>query len=606
MRFLLSLIFVFLLSGTSSKLLAQDPPEENLLRLLSAGSAEVVQNEFQNIRKVKVGVQFLHNNTYILCDSALWNVTENVVDAIGNVRIIQQGTTLLSEKIHYIADQSLAQVRGNLVELIDKEENRLRTNILDYYTKDSIGYFYNGGSVMNKDGNAIESIKGSYNAKIKIFKFITNVEIYSDSLMMKADSLEYDYDNDIIKFISSTLGWKNDSFLKTKKGYYNRKREEYFFHDSTYLFTKDQEIWADSILYKRDSSFTKMTGNVQITDTSQSTLLYTDKLEYWDKPYPKAIITKNPSLGYYTYEENQADTLFVSADTLTLDSYPYKDVDSTVRVEALSRRYQSLLDAFESLLKTLSRKGAKAIENPDTLKLADNTFTDTTVVRFIKAYHNVKLHRSNLQGRCDSLIATSIDSIGRMYGSPILWSDNNQFRGDSIQLVVQLKQLTKVELLSSAFTISQEDSIHFNQVKSTDIVGYFTNNKLHRFDALGGVNLLFFLQEDSVVTNMNQKVCRAFRAEIADNKLQRVKYIQEIKSDAFPIADLALNKQKLKGFNWVEDTRPKNRFDVSQRVNRNSQKDLYLMLSRPQYFQTERFFKKRFTNGSKEVPASSF
>ncbi len=33
--------------------------------------------------------KFLHNNTYLLCDTALWNVTTNIIDAVGHVRIIQ-------------------------------------------------------------------------------------------------------------------------------------------------------------------------------------------------------------------------------------------------------------------------------------------------------------------------------------------------------------------------------------------------------------------------------------------------------------------------------------------------------------------------------------
>ncbi len=116
----------------------QQIPEDRLLRLISANSAEVIQKDGKDLRKVSGPAQFLHNNTYIICDTAVWDVLSNTLDAKGNVQIIQNQTSLKSDFIHYIANESLAQVRGNLVELLDKEKNLLRTNFLDFYTKDSI------------------------------------------------------------------------------------------------------------------------------------------------------------------------------------------------------------------------------------------------------------------------------------------------------------------------------------------------------------------------------------------------------------------------------------------------------------------------------------
>ena len=113
----------------------QQNPEERLVRLIDAKSAETRFIEGKDYRVIKGPAQFLHNNALILCDSAIWDVTLNVVNAIGNVKILHNQMTISSDQITYFADRSVAEVRGRLVELIDKESNKVRTHFLDYFKR---------------------------------------------------------------------------------------------------------------------------------------------------------------------------------------------------------------------------------------------------------------------------------------------------------------------------------------------------------------------------------------------------------------------------------------------------------------------------------------
>ena len=74
----------------------QQEQTDSLVRLISAASARIIEINGQNIRKVSGHAQFLHNNTYLNCDTALWNVDTRIIDAIGNVSIVQDGTVLTS------------------------------------------------------------------------------------------------------------------------------------------------------------------------------------------------------------------------------------------------------------------------------------------------------------------------------------------------------------------------------------------------------------------------------------------------------------------------------------------------------------------------------
>ncbi len=99
------------------------------------------------------------------------------------------------------------------MELIDKEGGRLRTHYIDYYTKDSIGMFYNGGCLMNKDSSTIESMNGYYYSKDNRFLFQMKVEMQSDSVLMSTDSLAYLSKENRYVFLTKTYAWQGDGFL---------------------------------------------------------------------------------------------------------------------------------------------------------------------------------------------------------------------------------------------------------------------------------------------------------------------------------------------------------------------------------------------------------
>ena len=74
-----------LLGAAAVPVLAQDK-KDSLVTLVSAKSAQLIERNGESFRKVTGPARFLHNNTYLLCDSALWNVTTNIIDASATSR----------------------------------------------------------------------------------------------------------------------------------------------------------------------------------------------------------------------------------------------------------------------------------------------------------------------------------------------------------------------------------------------------------------------------------------------------------------------------------------------------------------------------------------
>ncbi|MGM9748604.1 MAG: OstA-like protein, partial [Candidatus Cryptobacteroides sp.] len=186
-RFISIMLLVSVFTGICRPAFAQQQKEksDSLVWLLEALSAQMYEIGDTTYRKVVGPARFLHNDTYLICDTALWNVDRGVIDAVGNVSIVQDGTVLTSDKMVYLVDYSLAKFRGSVVQLEDKDHNMLRTGNLDYYTKDSVGIFRQGASMRDKDGQIIESINGTYDSKISTFVFRDDVNMFTDSIFVK-------------------------------------------------------------------------------------------------------------------------------------------------------------------------------------------------------------------------------------------------------------------------------------------------------------------------------------------------------------------------------------------------------------------------------------
>ena len=59
----------------------ENESKDSLVVLLSSKSAQMVDIEGASYRKVVGPARFLHNGTYLLCDTALWNVQTKVIEA---------------------------------------------------------------------------------------------------------------------------------------------------------------------------------------------------------------------------------------------------------------------------------------------------------------------------------------------------------------------------------------------------------------------------------------------------------------------------------------------------------------------------------------------
>ena len=464
--------------------------KDSLVTLVSAKSAQLIERNGESFRKVTGPARFLHNNTYLLCDSALWNVTTNVIDAVGHVQIIQDRTRLSSGSLQYVVDDDLAKFRGGLVQLEDKDKNTLRTRYLDYNTKDSVAIFQNGASMRDKDGQIIESLYGSYDSKASLFVFNDQVNMYMDTTFVKTSRLEYRSDLNTAYFGYGTDMWQDDNMLSANDGWYDRENELFFFRRNVHLLTKDQESWSDTLYYHRKVNNVEMLGQVEVMDTTRNVFALAGRLEYLDS-LSRIKMTVTPAVMSIDEDEktSKRDTVWFGADTILYRGIKRHLVDSLWKVEADKRLKDLTGDPVTEYRRKAAEAAAKAAaeaekNNPnaqagrdrgpegapvgkksagpkpptdtaanpgeapkppvDTTAGNPNPLLDslnkppmppidtipappdTSRLSFIWATSRVKLYRSDMQRSCDSLVYYDLESLVRLYRDPLVFSDGNR------------------------------------------------------------------------------------------------------------------------------------------------------------------------------------
>ena len=344
--------------AASSAVMGQDK-----VHLLKAESAQLLEINGDSYRKVTGPAKFLHNDTYLLCDTAYWNINTNIIDAIGNVKIIQDRTTLSSNTLQYEVDLDLARFRGDLVQLVDEDNNTLRTRYLDYNTKDSVAVFQDGGAMRDKDGQVIESLYGTYDSKAKLFVFNDQVNMYMDTTFIKTSRLEYRSDLSKAWFGFGTDMWQDDQMLSADDGWYDRKNELYMFRKKVHTLSPTKETWSDSAYYYRSLNNVELLGKVEVMDTVQNMFCLAGYLE-WIDSLQQATLYRDPAIMSIIEEEGQLpDSLYLGADTLVYRAIKRCDIPEPWVKDAEKRMSDISGDPIMEYRRKAAEEARQAAEN---------------------------------------------------------------------------------------------------------------------------------------------------------------------------------------------------------------------------------------------------
>lgn len=477
-------------------------PQQSRTILIDNADITEFDNTGENPRSRLLGnVRFSHEGVFMSCDSAHFYPDLNTLDAFSKVHIWRGDTLdLYGDFLKYKGNVRMAEVRRNVV--LDDKENHLTTDYIDYDLKNDVAYYFNKGKIVNGENTLISEL-GYYYPKEKMFFFKDSVIITNPDYLMYSDTLKYHTVSKIAWFLGPSDIRSEENYIYCENGWYDTEKNISQFNRNAYLRNKDKILKGDSIYYERETGLGQAFINVELIDTSRNLTLSGDFASYEEKT-GLALLTDRALM----IQVDNGDSLFVHADTL------------------------------------------RAI--PDTIP-------DSQI---LKAYRHVKIYRSDIQGKCDSLVYSEADSVFRFYGEPVLWSEENQLTAEFIQIQTKESQLYKIDMVSSAFIISMEDTIRYNQIKGRDMQGWFRDNQLYLIDVNGNGQTVYYARDKGVIQGVNKAESADLKIYLMDKRIDRINFVTKPDATYYPLEKFPPSESKLEEFRWYGEYRPLNRYDV--------------------------------------------
>lgn len=454
----------------------------------------------KDIQALIGNVKFTHETAIMFCDTAYLNEKENKLTAFGNIHIIQDDTIhLYGKRLNYYGNNALAEVRED-VKLVNKDVT-LTTEYLDYDRRNNTAYYFNNGKIVNNE-NILTSKKGYYYPNI-------NTVIYKDSVIV--DNPKYDMFSDTLTYntLTKVANIEGPTFIISEKntiyaeaGFYNTLTDVALLKQDAYI-EGEQLLKGDSILYDRKTGIGEVFNNMELHNTTNNVVI-AGNYGFYNELTQDALTTNNAVL----MQIYNSDTLFLHADTL----------------EAIP------------------------LNNPNE--------------KLIKAYRKVQYYRSDLQGRCDSMVFDSRDTTNSFYHEPIMWSLGNQLSSDKIIMYTKNEVMDKVDLINRAFIISEEDTGRYNQIKGKEITGFVKDNVIYKINVDGNAQSIYYPMDDKNAIGVNKAECSNMIIYLKDNMVSKINMQVSPTGKISPI--LLVNKEeiKLKGFYWLDIFRPKSKEDI--------------------------------------------
>ncbi len=467
----------------------------------SAQTTEVDAKLGKDTRRLIGNVVFEHAGARMFCDSAYFYAKRNSLDAFNNVYINQGDTVhLYGDHLYYDGNTKIAQIRQH-VKLINRETT-LTTEALDYNISEGVGYYTNHADIINQE-NTLKSRIGHYYTRTDLFDFQDSVVVVNPDYTIYSDRMKYNTDTRIAYFSGPTEIIGDSSYIYCERGWYNTVTDISQLNQNALVKNTKQTIKGDSLYYEKHTGYGKAIKNVEILDKEQNVILRGNQgIYYEDIDY--ARLTDHAQFIQVTSE----DSLYLHADTLLSE-------------------------------------------------------VDSSGTKYIKAYYGVRLFKSNLQGKCDSMAYSMADSVIRLYDGPVLWSDENQISAEYIEIQTERRQAKTMYLQRASFIISQEDSTKYNQIKGKNMTCHFRNNELYRIDVNGNGQAVYYPPDDKGdIIGANKAECSDLIIFLKDGKVNTISLLKKPDAVLFPIESAPVNELILKGFQWLEELRPRDKDDI--------------------------------------------
>lgn len=510
--------------------------------LLSFSTVDGVQ-----LQKLIGNVKILQDSTIFYCDSAYYFEADNRIEAFSRVRVeMPDSVVMVAKRATYDGNTRIAEAFENIT-LTDRSVT-LRTQHLTYDRNEEFGFFDKKGTLLDGD-TKLTSLLGYYYPQENMSYFRKDVVLESPDYTLYTDTLAYDTELKIARFITTTTIVSDGGEIVTTNGNYDTEARRVNLFERSQVTDSTYILSADTLFYDDALDMGYAIGHV-VVDQKDTTLQLKGNYGEFNRATDESLVTNNP-VAIQVFEN---DTLFLFADTL-------KSIVQT-RLDTVSYRFlPKALATIDSLLSDSTITDSLALATYLLDSLGVDTFrVDTQKFRIFKGYYNVRFFMNELQGSCDSLVYFYDDSMLLMYQSPMLWAEDNQLYGDTIKVWMKNGEADSMWIGANSFLVSEEDTVGFNQMKGKEMRASFRDGDMYRLAVIGNSESIYFAKEgDSTETRyqgMNQALAQAINLYFVDNELQKIVFLSQPEGSFKPMFEVLFQPNRLDGMKWLPENRP--------------------------------------------------
>ena len=458
-------------------------------------------------------VHFIHKGIDMWCDKAIYYEDQDFIEAFSNV-VMKQGDTInmVAKYVEYSGKTQLAFASGNVV--LTEPQSTLTTDTLHFDRTRQLAYYNTKGKVERDSSGTITSQIGRYYMSAQKYQFVKDVVLVNPEYTLNTERLDFFSENGHAYLFGPSTIVGETSTIYCERGFYNTNNDTGYFQRKAKIDYDNRRVEGDSLYFDRNKSFASATNNITVTDTINNSIVKGHYAELW-RAKDSLFITKR-ALAVTVQEQ---DSVYIHADTLMLTGKE------------------------------------------------DNRMT--------RAYYNVKLYKSDLAGKADSIHVnhktglTKLINLSRFSSTdafstkrkPILWNMGNQMTGDTIHLIsnVETEKLDSLKVFNNAFLVSK-DTLgidNYNQTKGQRLIGLFRNNELYNVDIIKNAEVIYYSRNDKdELIGINTSKSGSINIKIEDNAVEELRLINQIDGELYPESKFPESAKRLRDFDWRGDERP--------------------------------------------------
>ncbi len=604
----------------------QDTANTTTLRIVSSREGTMYQTDTGSIFRNVGDVILQQGTTTLYCDSALFNITANNLEAFGAVRIVQTGGTQVeSDYLRYTGNTRRAYLRGG-VALTNGADN-LWSEVLTYNVGTKLGTYSEGGTLQSEE-TVLSSAAGTYNGYSKDARFRGDVTIHNPRYDVVSDDLGYNTSSKIVRFLGPSVVTNDSSELRTTGGTYDERREVARFTTRSSIWSSAQYVEADSMDYDRATGFGLARGGVYALDTAQ-------RMQMWggygavNEKGRTLLVAIKPVMA----RNNGDDTLFMAADTFFSAPQglewgtpgtravaagkplkPATDSSATTTRSRRGRRGPGTTTQADSTRQSTPRSTAgepdstqdssagrtspmanpnmsdagtadpqSAIRNPPPNRGDNNPESDSvnsefgirnpeglgeasSEFRYFIGWNHVRVFSDSLQAVCDSVRYTASDSALRLIRDPVAWARASQITGDTLVLFTDSSRLRRLFVPAAAFLLSRsgpEKAGLWDQIQGETMTGYFENNELSHLIVYPDARTIYWATDNGgAYIGVNEAQSERMRVFFREGAIRRILFETDVTQKATPMDQAPIPNMRLERFRNREEERPKSKAEI--------------------------------------------